>query len=147
MAKHALALAFILCAASFAIDLHQDRVALGQDRFGELHREWLLTGWERHVVDSNHDDLSLFDDVDLPRTVRHAEDDAGTVRSGGVAAGLGCSHSPMAFVSEIRPEQDDPMYVVSRTSILWRCGPEGWTRFGAHDTVRPVDAAVYRQAN
>ena len=63
-----------------------------------------------------------------------------------VAAGPGYSHSVMEFAFEVTPNEGAPMYLVSRTSILWRCTPAGWKIYKEHNSARPTTAAAWRNA-
>jgi len=178
MVKTAISLAaLLLCSVSHAAPAPGNCPADGKNGVAELHRDWIMTGWERDVGDPAFDfrkdlgryydftrtDLSLFDDFDPELKVRTTADDYGKVWYGlvpkfrsvhhkiteqptVVAAGPGYSHSVMEFAFEVTPNEGAPMYLVSRTSILWRCGLDGWKIFREHNSARPVDAAVYRNA-
>ena len=50
----------------------------------------------------------------------------------------------MEFAFEVTPNKGDVAYLVSRTSILWRCGPDGWKIFKEHNSARPLGADAYR---
>jgi ketosteroid isomerase-like protein len=178
MLKSALALALgIACSSTFAADVRTDCASSGKDSVGQLHRDWLMIGWERDAgdpdfnfrkdlgkyYDFNSQDLNLFDDFDPELKVRHTSDDYGKVwyglvpkfksvhhkiteQPGVVAAGQGYSHSVMEFVFEVTPKQGDPMYFISRTSLLWRCTADGWKIFKEHNSARPTNAAAYQNA-
>lgn len=178
MIKHILMTAALAaCASSFAAEPASHCAAAGKDSVAELHRDWLMIGWERDAgdpefnfrqdlgkyYDFTRSDLSLFDDFDPQLKVRNTAEDYGKVWYGMVpnfksvhhkiteqpavvAAGPGYSHSVMEFVFEVTPKAGQPMYLVSRTSILWRCTTEGWKIYKEHNSARPSDAAAYRQA-
>ncbi|MCS0628104.1 hypothetical protein NX786_01925 [Telluria mixta] len=174
---YALALFFLCSSSSFAAEPRQSCPSSGKDGVAELHRDWLLTGWERDdgdpefnfrndlgkYYDFTRADLSLFDDFDPELKVRNTADDYGkiwyglvpkfksvhhkiTEQPGVVAAGPGYSHSVMEFVFEVTPKRGDKMYLISRTSILWRCTPAGWKIYKEHNSARPVEASVYLNA-
>ncbi|WP_143745720.1 hypothetical protein [Massilia sp. KIM] len=178
MLKNALALVLgIACSSTFAADLRTDCASSGKEGVAQLHRDWLMIGWERDAGDPEFNfrkdlgkyydfgskDLNLFDDFDPELKVRHTADDYSKVwyglvpkfesvhhkiteQPGVVAAGPGYSHSVMEFVFEVKPKQGDAMYLVSRTSILWRCTAEGWKIFKEHNSARPTTAEAYRNA-
>lgn len=178
MKNTALALAAcFVCSTSFSADLRTNCPTSGKDGVGELHREWLLTGWERDAGDPDFNfrkdlgkyydfasrDLSLFDDFDPELKVRNTADDYGKVwyglvpkfksvhhkiteQPGVIPVGPSYSHSVMEFVFEVTPKQGDVMYLISRTSILWRCTPDGWKIFKEHNSARPSTAAAYANA-
>jgi len=111
--------------------------------------------------DFNRKDLNLFDDFDPALKVRHTAEDYGTIWHGLVpnfksvhhkitegpnviAAGPSYSHSVMEFAFEVTGNDGKVSHLVSRTSILWRCGPDGWKIFKEHNSARPVNEAAYR---
>jgi hypothetical protein len=178
MLKSAFALAFgIACSSTFAAEVRTDCASAGKEGVAQLHRDWLMIGWERDdgdpdfnfrqdlgkYYDFSSKDLSLFDDFDPELKVRHTADDYGKVwyglvpkfksvhhkiteQPGVIAVGPGYSHSVMEFVFEVTPKQGDATYLISRTSILWRCTADGWKIFKEHNSARPSTAAVYRNA-
>jgi ketosteroid isomerase-like protein len=178
MIKHILMSAALLaCSATFAAELAKDCPASGKGGVAELHRNWLLEGWERDAgdpefnfrkdlgkyYDFSRTDLSLFDDFDPQLKVRNTADDYGSIwyalvpkfksvhhkiteQPGVTAAGPGYSHSVMEFVFEVTPKAGEPMYLVSRTSILWRCTSDGWKIYKEHNSARAADAQAYHQA-
>ena len=178
MFKVALALAAVFFSApSFSQELSTNCPTTGKNSVAELHRDWLMIGWERDAgdpafnfkqdlgkyYDFNRKDLNLFDDFDPELKVRHTAEDYGKVWYGLVpnfksvhhkvtegpnviAAGPSYSHSVMEFVFEVTPNKGDVVHLVSRTSILWRCGPDGWKIFKEHNSARPTTAAAYSSA-
>lgn len=113
--------------------------------------------------DFTRSDLSLFDDFDPQLKVRNTAEDYGkiwhglvpnfksvhhkiTEQPGVIAAGPGYSHTVMEFVFEVTPNKGDPMYLISRSSILWRCTADGWKIFKEHNSARPTEASAYSQA-
>lgn len=178
MLKTTLALAVcFFCSQSFATDIRNDCPFTGKDSVAELHRDWIMIGWERDAGDPDfnfrndlgkyydfaRDDLSLFDDFDPQLQVRKTADDYGKVwyalvpnfksvhhkiteQPSVVPVGPGYSHSVMEFVFEVTPKKGDVMHLISRTSILWRCGDDGWKIYKEHNSARPVDASVYAKA-
>lgn len=161
----------------FAAELSTACAGAGPQGVAQLHRDWLMLGWERNAgdpafnfrndlgkyYDFTRTDLSLFDDFDPELKVRTTADDYGKVwygmvpkfksvhhkiteEPGVVAAGPGYSHSVMEFIFEVTPNQGDAMYLISRTSILWRCTTDGWKIFKEHNSARPTDAASYARA-
>ena len=94
MKKIALALAAcIVCSTSSSAELRTNCPSSGKDGVAELHRDWLMTGWERDAGDPDFHfrkdlgkyydfasrDLSLFDDFDPALKVRNTADDYGKV--------------------------------------------------------------------
>lgn len=113
--------------------------------------------------DFTRDDLNLFDDFDPQLKVRNTADDYGTIWYGlvpkfrsvkhkitegptVVPVGPGYGHSVMEFVFEVTPKQGDVMHLISRSSILWRCGADGWKIYKEHNSAKPVEASVYHRA-
>ena len=149
----------------------------GKDGVAELHRDWLMIGWERNngdpdfnfridlgrYYDFTRNDLSLFDDFDPKLQARNTADGYGSIwyqfvptfksvhhkiteQPRPIAVGPLYSHSILEFVFEVTPKKGDVMYLVSRSSILWRCGPDGWKIYREHNSARPIPASVYKQA-
>lgn len=94
MFKTPLALATLLISStSMSAELRNDCPAAGKDSVAELHRDWLMIGWERNegdqefnfrndlgkYYDFTRNDLSLFDDFDPQLRVRNTADDYGSV--------------------------------------------------------------------
>jgi ketosteroid isomerase-like protein len=94
MLKSALALALGLASSmSFAAQVRTDCASSGKEGVAQLHRDWLMIGWERNdgdpdfnfrkdlgkYYDFNSRDLNLFDDFDPELAVRHSADDYGKV--------------------------------------------------------------------
>src|SRR5688500_13934088 len=85
--------ALLACATAFGADVRTDCPADGRNGPAELHRDWLMTGWERAAGDApfnfrqdlgryydfTRTDLSLFDDFDPELKVRTTADDYGKV--------------------------------------------------------------------
>lgn len=142
--------------------LHHDWVMIGWERdAGDPDFNFRKDVGKYYDLTST--DLSLFDDFDPALKVRNTADDYGTVWYGlvpkfksvhhkitehpnVVPTGPGYSHSVMEFVFEVTPKQGEPMYLISRSSILWRCTADGWKIFKEHNSARPVEAAVYIKA-
>jgi ketosteroid isomerase-like protein len=149
----------------------------GKDGVADLHRDWLMIGWERNdgdpdfnfrtdlgrYYDFTRKDLSLFDDFDPKLQARNTADSYGSIwyqfvptfksvhhkiieEPSPIAVGPGYSHSILEFVFEVTPKKGDVMYLVSRSSILWRCGPDGWKIYREHNSARPIQPSVYKQA-
>nr|WP_315219234.1 hypothetical protein [uncultured Duganella sp.] len=176
MFKAALALAAVIHSApSFSQEPSTNCPTTGTNSVAELHREWLMVGWERDAGDPAFNfkqdlgkyydfartDLNLFDDFDPALKVRATAQDYGTIwhalvpnfksvhhkiteGPNVVAAGPSYSHSVMEFAFEVTPNKGDVAHLVSRTSILWRCGPDGWKIFKEHNSARPLGADAYR---
>lgn len=97
MLKNGLALVFCLaCSSAFAADVRTNCASTGKEGVAQLHRDWLMIGWERDAgdpdfnfrkdlgkyYDFNSRDLNLFDDFDPELKVRNTADDYGKVRYG-----------------------------------------------------------------
>jgi ketosteroid isomerase-like protein len=163
--------------APLSTEVQSNCAATGKDGVADLHRDWLMLGWERDAGDPDFNfrtdlgryydftrsDLSLFDDFDPKLKVRNTADDYGSIwyqfvptfksvhhkiteQPSPVAVGPGYSHSVLEFVFEVTPKQGVVMYLVSRSSILWRCSADGWKIYREHNSARPTQASVYRQA-
>jgi hypothetical protein len=142
--------------------LHRDWLMIGWERdAGDPEFDF------RKDLGRNYDftrnDLSLFDDFDPKLQVRTTADDYGSIwyqfvptfksvhhkiteHPQPIAVGHGYSHSVLEFVFEVTPKKGDVMYLISRSSILWRCGPDGWKIYKEHNSAKPIDASVYRNA-
>lgn len=178
MFKVTLALiAAFLSAPSFSQELSTTCPASGQGSVAELHRDWLMIGWERDAGDPAFNfkqdlgkyydfarkDLNLFDDFDPALKVRNTAEDYGTIwhalvpnfksvhhkiteGPNVVPVGPSYSHSVMEFAFEVTANNGSVSHLISRTSILWRCSPEGWKIYKEHNSARPIAAEAYRAA-
>ena len=163
--------------ALVAAEMQNHCATTGKDGVADLHRDWLMIGWERdpgdpdfnfradlgRYYDFTRNDLSLFDDFDPKLQVRRTADDYGSIwyqfvptfksvhhkiteQPSPIAVGPGYSHSVLEFVFEVTPKQGDVMYLISRSSILWRCGTDGWKIYREHNSAKPIQASAYKQA-
>lgn len=94
MFKNALALVLgIACSSTFAANLRTNCASSGKEGVAQLHRDWLMIGWERDAGDADFDfrkdlgkyydfnskDLNLFDDFDPELRGRNTADEYGKV--------------------------------------------------------------------
>lgn len=113
--------------------------------------------------DFTRTDLSLFDDFDPQLKVRRSAADYGQVWYGLVPnfksvhhkiteppsvtdVGPRYRHSVMEFVFEVTPKQGEKTYLISRSSILWRCTHGAWKIYKEHNSARPTQAQAYAAA-
>lgn len=82
-----------ICSPCFSAEVHSNCRATGKDSVAELHRDWLMIGWERDAGDPDFsfrndlgkyydftsNDLSLFDDFDPKLQVRKTAEDYGKI--------------------------------------------------------------------
>lgn len=142
--------------------LHRDWLMIGWERDAG-DPEFNFRQDLGRYYDFTRTDLSLFDDFDPKLQVRTTAEDYGSIwyqfvptfksvhhkitePPSPIAVGPGYSHSVLEFVFEVTPKKGDVMYLVSRSSILWRCGKDGWKIYREHNSAKPIPMSVYQQA-
>lgn len=137
----------------------------------KLHRDWILIGWEKKAGDppfvfknklgKYYDfaakDLILYDDFDPQHRVARTADAYGDVwnqpfnslisaehkvvsgpevlRSGRLAA------SQLTFAARLTMADKTEVGIRTTTSLVWRCGEQGWKIAREHNSSVRVDAA------
>ncbi|HEV7334329.1 MAG TPA: hypothetical protein VGO06_00050 [Bosea sp. (in: a-proteobacteria)] len=137
----------------------------------ELHREWIMTGWEKRTGDAPFDfktklgkyydwsstDVLLYDDLAperrmarsaeaygamwtpifvSQREVRHAVVDGPDAIIGGELA-----TSTLEFAARLEAGDGRISGIRDRSTLVWRCGAEGWRIVREHNSSYPVDRA------
>lgn len=135
---------------------------------GELHREWILIGWEKHRGDPpfdfrqrlghlyhwNSSDVRLYDTFDRQhRIARSAGEWAAiwtepftalnearhSVMDGPDVIGGGTlSASTLEFAARLETAAGEIIGNRARTSLVWECTPGGWKIVREHTSVRLV---------
>lgn len=135
---------------------------------GELHREWILVGWEKHRGDPpfdfrkklghlyhwNSSDVRLYDNFDSQhRLARSASGWASiwtepftslrearhSVMNGpDVIDGGLLSASTLEFAARLETAQGEIIGNRARTSLVWQCTSDGWKIVREHTSVQLV---------
>lgn len=149
----------------------RDCATTGETSPGALHREWIMTGWEKRTGDAAFDfkaklgryydwssnDVLLYDDLAperrmaksaeaygaiwtpifrSQREVRHAVVDGPDAILGGELA-----TSTLEFAARLEAGDGRISGIRDRSTLIWRCGAEGWKIVREHNSSYPVDRA------
>ena len=142
--------------------------ASGTGSPGELHREWILVGWEKHRGDppfdfrkklghyyhSDSKDIRLYDSFDPQhRVARSASEWASTwtepftalkearhsvIDGPDVIGGGVLSASTLEFAGRLEKAEGEIIGIRARTSLVWQCTSGGWKIVREHTSVRLV---------
>lgn len=138
---------------------------------GELHRQWILQGWERHEGDppfrfheklgrfySTGSDLHIYDSFDPQhRVARSAEDyrraweatfdglksarHAVTDEPNVLMLGDGFASTTLEFVARLETPAGKVTGARARSAMVWRCEEGAWRIVREQNAVREVPAA------
>jgi ketosteroid isomerase-like protein len=142
---------------------------------GELHRQWILEGWERREGDgrfvfanklgrfySKGSDLHLYDDYDPQHRVARTASEYGGFWEGpfnnlksarhavtdgpDVLVGGGLAATTLEFVARLELPDGKVNSIRARSSLVWRCEEGGWRIVREQNSVRNVPPAEVQVA-
>jgi ketosteroid isomerase-like protein len=134
---------------------------------GDLHRQWILEGWERRESDrrfvfadklgrfySNGSDLHLYDDYDPQHRVARTAADYGGFWEGpfnnlrsarhavtdgpDVLVGSELAATTLEFVARLESANGKVNSIRARSSLVWRREEDGWRIVREQNSVREV---------
>ena len=135
---------------------------------GELHREWILVGWEKHRGDPpfdfrqrlghlyhwNSDGVRLYDTFDPQHRVARSADEWASIWTEPFTAlrearhsvldgpdvidGGTLSASTLEFAARLETSAGEIIGNRARTSLVWECTSGGWKIVREHTSVRIV---------
>lgn len=162
-------LAVILTAAGAAEA--RECAASGAASPAELHREWIMVGWEKHVGDAPFDfreklglfydwsgsDVLLYDDLAPGRQMAKSAAAYGemwtpifssqrevrhsVVDGPDALVGGELATSTLEFAARLEGPDGAVNGIRDRSTLAWRCGAEGWKIVREHNSSYPVDRA------
>ena len=139
----------------------------GADGPGQLHREWILRGWERREMDgcfvfaerfrhlySGCDDLHLYDSYDPRHRVARSAAEYGSFREGpfnalksarhavtdgpDVLSGGNLAATTLEFVARLERPDGEVSSIRARSALVWRCEEGTWRIVREQNAVRNV---------
>ncbi|ANF57600.1 nuclear transport factor 2 family protein [Halotalea alkalilenta] len=134
---------------------------------GELHREWIMVGWEKHRGDSfdfrerlghlyhwDSSDVVLYDNYDPQHRVGRSASEWASLWTGpfnelrearhsvmdgpDVIDGGRLAASTLEFAARLETAQGEIIGNRARTSLVWECTSDGWKIVREHTSVRLV---------
>lgn len=142
----------------------------------ELHREWILVGWDKPVpgqpwdfreklgkyYDWDAGDVILYDDLAPEFRVAHSPEEYRTLWEPSFQAMNRADHlllngpdtigggdlatSTLEFAGRLEPPENQPIVSIrTRSTLVWRCTPDGWKIVREHNSSRTITASESRQ--
>ena len=135
---------------------------------GELHREWILVGWEKrrgdppfdfrqrlgHLYDWNSRDVRLYDDFDPQHRVARSASEWASIWTAPFTALKAARHSvldgpdvvdggtlsasTLEFAARLETADENIVGIRARSSLVWRCTSTGWRIVREHTSTRRV---------
>lgn len=135
---------------------------------GELHREWILVGWEKrrgdppfdfrqrlgHLYDWNSRDVRLYDDFDPQHRVARSASEWASIWTEPFTAlraarhsildgpdvvdGGALSASTLEFAARLETAEENIVGIRARSSLVWQCTSTGWRIVREHTSTRRV---------
>jgi ketosteroid isomerase-like protein len=142
--------------------------ASGPKSPGELHRQWILVGWEKHRGDPPFDfrkrlghlyhpdssDVRLYDNFDPQHRVARSADEWAAIWTEpfsvlrearhsvldgpDVIDGGSLSASTLEFAARLETAEGEVVGNRARSSLVWQCTSDGWKIVREHTSVRLV---------
>lgn len=140
----------------------------GKGGVGELQREWIMVGWEKHrgdplfsfanklgkFYDWDSKDVRLYDSFDTKhRVARSAKEWSAiwtepfrslnearhrVVDGPDVVVGRGLASSTLEFAARLEDGEGKINGIRARTTHVWKCSQQGWKIVREHTSVRTV---------
>ncbi|MQY46199.1 hypothetical protein GAO09_09065 [Rhizobiales bacterium RZME27] len=158
----------VVAAHAKSEDRTEGCAASGAASPGELHREWIMVGWEKHRGDPpfdfrdrlgrfyhwDSDDIRLYDNFDPQHRVARSASEWSEIWTGPFAALVEARHSvvdapavidggnlsatTLEFAARLETADGEIVGNRARTSLVWQCTTDGWKIIREHTSVRLV---------
>lgn len=147
---------------------HGTCAATGSKSPGELHREWIMVGWEKRRSDPpfdfrqrlgqlyhwNSSDVRLYDDFDPQHRVARSAGEWASIWTEPFTALRAARHSIMdgpdvidgsvlsastlEFAARLETAEEEIVGIRARSSLVWQCTSTGWRIVREHTSTRRV---------
>lgn len=134
----------------------------------DLHKEWILVGWEKKAGDPPFDfrpklgkyydltspDVLLYDDFEPQHRVARSADEYGSfwaqpftqlrsarhsvVDGPAVVVGKDLATSALEFAAALETADGKTIGIRAYSTLVWRCRGDGWKIVREHNSTRPV---------
>lgn len=135
---------------------------------GELHREWIMMGWEKrrgdppfdfrqklgHLYHWDSDDVRLYDDFDPQHRVARSASEWASIWTEPFTALRAARHnimdgpdvidggvlsaSTLEFAARLETSKGEIVGIRARSSLVWQCTSKGWRIVREHTSARRV---------